>query len=199
MVFQGHRNNRMTRYRFVLMLAGWWAGLAGAEAQTEAATEFLRSTWPLELAQGFIGSGQAYAGTAKIARMFKVVPGKLRVGPVAGGLLVGGEGSFLLGARAAYCLKPFKAGVFGTWGNLQARVEGQWCSEGFFRPGGGLEVEVAERVLVGVHGYVTLDPDLDSSPGWLMTSLAFNLDKFFGKKKPTVPTDDTIPPLPVGP
>jgi hypothetical protein len=185
---------------YLLTVLACCSGLSLVKGQQqEAPTEFLRPTWPLELAQGSIGPHQAYAGTARLARMFLIVPGKLRIGPVAGGLLSDGKGSFIGGVRLAYCLKPFGADVFGTWGNLQARLEGQWCSEGFFVPGGGLEVEVGERVLLGVHGYITIDPDLDTNPGWLMTSLAFNLDKFFGHKKQTVPTDDTIPPIPVTP
>ena len=188
----------MSKPRTSLFLVAFCSAFAPAMGQTDQApTEFLRSTWPLELAQGFIGPYQAYAGTATLARLFKVVPGKLRIGPEAGALWSDGSVDFIGGARAAWCVKPLGAGEFGTWGNLQLRAEMQWSSAGFFLPGGGVDLEAGERILIGVHGYMTLDPDLDDHPGWLMTSLSFNLDKFFTSKKPVVPVNETIPAIPV--
>ncbi len=125
----------------------------------------------------FKAAPDLYAGGMQLAWQYGVAPGRLRLGAAAGGFYSQKQIQGIAGPTASLLLKSFKAGEFGTAGNIHLSFEHLWGTEKQKLIGGGLHADVLNKIVLGL----TTHYDYQWENWWIQTVIAIRLNKI---KKP---------------
>ncbi|GAB3006046.1 hypothetical protein GCM10027051_01440 [Niabella terrae] len=114
-----------------------------------------------------------YAGGLGMNTQFAVVEHLLRVGINAAAVYQGKSFSGLFGPMAALKIKNFKAGAFGTIGNMHLLLEANWGTRNEQLAGGGLGFEIFKLAHLGL----TAQRDYRHDNWWLQSFIAIRLNR----------------------
>ncbi len=159
----------MKSFCLLLLLLG-----AVTIARAQSPLEFKKGwTFPLELGQGFIkarNTSELYLVSLQLAPQYAIVPGRLRVGLVAGGIYAGRLDA-LAGPRVSVKLTDGGKLLTASAYNVQAFADYQVGTNSQRLVGGGLALEAGQLLTLSVQ----LHRDLEYSTTWFRTGLALNL------------------------
>lgn len=121
----------------------------------------------------FAEAPDLYVGGMQLAWQYGVVPGRIRLGATGGVFYTNKQVQALAGPTASLLLKSFKAGEFGTAGNLHLSLEHLWGTEKQKLVGGGLHADVLNKLVLGL----TTHYDYEWENWWIQTVIAIKLGK----------------------
>ncbi len=153
-----------------------------AKGQTEFPKEFILQA---KISSGFIAAPSApelFTGSLQVVPQYTILPYKLRVGLVAGGLYSERKLQGLFGPALSYKLTEFKGGYFGSIGNLYISAEQLWGTGKQRLAGIGINLDLLNKIVVGLSA----DRDYHLAAWWWQTSIAFRITNV-KKPKETFP------------
>jgi len=121
-----------------------------------------------------------YVGGFQLVPQVTVLPGKLRMGIIAGGFYAGKtlEGQF--GPTLSVKLKTFNAGPFGSAANVHLSADHIWGTNKQKLAGGGIHVDLLNKLVLGL----TAHRDYEWNTWWLQTALGLRISKIKKTKEP---------------
>jgi hypothetical protein len=153
-----------------------WLLLLGAAlpARAQSGLEFKKGwVFPFELGQGFIkaaNTSELYLVSLQLAPQYTIVPGRLRLGVVAGAVYAGRLDA-LAGPRVSVKLLEGSQLLSASLYNAQLFGDVQFGTNGQRLVGGGVALEGGQLVRLSLQ----LQRDLDGGTTWFRTGLAVNL------------------------
>jgi hypothetical protein len=121
----------------------------------------------------FNSTPDLYVIGAQVVEQATVIPGRLRAGVAIGAFYTNKKMNALIGPTVSLKIKSFRAGPFGTAGNVQLNLEQLWGSDDQHLFGGGVYLDLLNKIMVGL----TAHRDYELNNWWLQTVLAFRLSK----------------------
>jgi hypothetical protein len=155
-------------------------------AQNEPSPEFPKGFVAyLNLQQGVVSDFKTTPDYYQVGLTFNpqytIVPSRLRIGLLAGGLYTQGRWTVQGGPNVALRLFDMTAGVFGSALNVQLLAGHYWGAFKQKLVGGGLQLEIAQAFTIGVTAY----RDYGNDQWWLQSAIGVNIFGF--KRKPSDP------------
>ena len=145
-----------------------------ASAQTEFPKEFIAH---LRLHSGMVShpatGSPLFLGGLQVIPQVTLVPGSLRGGLAAGAFYSAKHLEGSVGPTVSLLLKDFKAGFFGTLGNLHLNADHLWGTGGQRLLGGGLNLDVLNKLVVGLSAH----RDYRLNNWWIQSGIAVRLSK----------------------
>lgn len=145
-----------------------------AAAQTEFPKEFIAH---VRLTSGaitrFNSSPDFFTGSLQIVPQYTIRPHWLRGGAIAALTYGQKKVSGLFGPTISLKLKEFKAGYFGTLGNIHLNVDQLWGTNKQRLFGGGINLDLLNKLIISF----TTHRDYKQSGWWLQTGIAFRISK----------------------
>ncbi len=140
----------------------------------------------LKLGSGLVAipSGpELFVGSLDLRPQWTLVPFRVRGGLVAGGFYSGRRVNGLGGLTASVKLTEFKAGYFGSIGNLHLSADHLWGTKEQRLAGLGLNLDLGNRIVIGFAGH----RDYALANWWWTSSLAVRLSRVKSKTETDIP------------
>jgi hypothetical protein len=152
-----------------------------AQQDPEFPKEFIMH---LRLESGMIsnfhsGSPGLFTGGISVVPQYTVVPRLIRAGVILKGFYANNKLHAAAGPTFSIKLKTLHARDAGSLGNIHISLDHLWASRKQNLAGGGLVLDLANRLIAGLH----VHRDYRQNQWWLQSSLAFRISKV-KKQKP---------------
>lgn len=121
-----------------------------------------------------------YVGGLQLIPQVTVLPGKLRMGIIAGGFYAGKTVDGQFGPTISVKLKTFNAGPFGSAANVHLTADHIWGTNKQKLAGGGIHVDLLNKLVLGI----TAHRDYEWNTWWLQTALGLRISKIKKTKEP---------------
>lgn len=118
-----------------------------------------------------------YVGGIQLVPQVTVIEHLLRVGIIADGFYAGKKVQGAIGPTLSLKLKTFKAGFYGSAGNIHLIANHLWGTSDEHLVGGGLVADVLNKITFGI----TAHRDYNLDTWWFQSELGFRISK---PKKP---------------
>lgn len=121
-----------------------------------------------------------YAGGFQFVPQITILPGRWRLGVIAGGLFMQKQLEAQLGATMSFKLKDVEASVFGSAGNVHLSFDYIVGTGKQQLVGGGINIDALNKLLLAV----TAHRDVTLNSWWFQTSFGFRLNRNKKIKEP---------------
>ncbi len=128
----------------------------------------------------FRSGNELFIGGLQWAPQFTLAPSHLRGGLKAGIFYTGQRVQTLIGPTLSLKLKTFKAGVFGTAGNLHLSLDHLWGSKQQRLFGGGLNLDLLNKIVLGPQ----LHRDYHLNNWWIQFKVGYRISRLARVKEP---------------
>jgi hypothetical protein len=151
----------------------------------QADPEFRKDQWVLYLeghqglATNFTHAPDIYVGNIRMCPQITVVPSKLRIGVIAGGLLINKNIDGLIGASLTYKLSTLHLRTFGSLLNIQLQAEQLWATHHQQLAGLAIKTEIGQIAIFSISGH----RDYYGNAWWWQTGVGYNI---WGRRKAKV-------------
>ena len=121
----------------------------------------------------FTGAPDQYIGGLQLVPQWTLVSNKVRAGMVADVYYGGKKLNAAFGPTFSFKLKSFKAGLFGSAGNLHIDVDHLWGTNKERLLGAGINADIANRIVLGVSAH----RDYNLNTWWFQNTIGFRISK----------------------
>ena len=128
------------------------------------------------LSTAFKGSAEYFIGGLQLVPQVTVIENLLRAGVIADGYYTNKNLRAAFGPTLSFKLTTFKAGIFGSAGNLQLSADHLWGTSKQRLVGGGVAADLGNLVVFGLSAH----RDYHFNTWWFQNSLGIRISK---KKK----------------
>jgi hypothetical protein len=129
--------------------------------------------WHNGLVTNFHQQPDLYVGGLQLTAQYGILPGKIRAGAAAGFFHTAKKLQAVAGITSSFLIKQFKAGNFGTAGNIHATLEHLWGTKKQQLFGGGIHADALNKITIGF----TAHRDYKLNNWWWQSVIGFKLSK----------------------
>lgn len=125
------------------------------------------------LRSNFRLGNEPFIGGLQITPQYTIAPSHLRAGLKAGFFYTNQRMQTLLGPTLSLKLKSFKAGVFGTAGNVHLSMDHLWGSNKQRLFGGGIHLDLLNKIVLGPQ----LHRDYNLNDWWIQFKVGYKIGR----------------------